>query len=374
MSRLAKFKLSRCEKNGAQYWALYVPGYMLPGRKCKKMLFRVKSEAEQKRAELIAASKDGTQEMTLTPAQQADARRALEHLAEARLNITLSKAIELALPLLKSSGAYISVNSLLEDFLRLKSAEWRPKTTRSFNYAARKFSETFGELPITEVTPGVIREWLLSFNAPTHAAGLSRTLSPAFSYAARQGMLPFSPFERMEKIKMPKKQGIDIFTATEARALMDAATPDSKAAFAVLLFAGVRPVELTRLSWADIKEGFIHITPSVAKTEQVRNVEIESNLAAWLKAYPPSSPDAPLCPPNWKRKSQAIRAAAGLAGRQDTARHSYATYHLAAHKDKNALEANLGHTAGSAMLMRHYRAAATPAEAAAYWSITPPLN
>lgn len=371
MSRLAKFKLSRCEKNGAQYWALYVPGYMLPGKKCKKMLFRVKSEAEQKRAELIAASKDGTQEKTLTPAQQADARRALEHLAEARLNITLNKAIELALPLLKSSGAYVSVNSLLEDFRKLKSAEWRPKTIRSYNYAARKFSEKFGELPITEVTPGAIREWLIDFDAPTHAAALSRTISPAFNYAVRQGMLPFSPFERMEKIKMPKKHGIDIFTPAEARALLDAAPEDSKAAFALLLFAGIRPVELTRLKWTNIKADFIYITPDVAKTEQVRNVEIEPNLAAWLDTYRPLTPDSPIIPRNWKRKSQAIRAAAGLAGRQDTARHSYATYHLAKHKDKNALEANLGHIAGSAMLMRHYRAAATPETAAEYWSITP---
>ena len=374
MSRLAKFKLSRCEKNGVQYWALYVPGYMLPGKKCKKMLFRVKSEAEQKRAELIAASKDGTQEKTLTPAQQADARRALENLSEARLNITLTKAIELALPLLKSSGAYVSVNSLLEDFRKLKSAEWRPKTARGYTYAARKLAEQFGDLPITELSPSALREWLDSFGKPTFAAGIARTLAPAFSYAVRQGMLPASPFARMEKIKLPKKQGIDIFSPNEARALMSAATPDSKAAFAVLLFAGVRPVELTRLKWSNIKADFIHITPDVAKTEQVRNVEIEPNLAAWLKAYPPAAPDAPLCPPNWKRKSQAIRAAAGLAGRQDTARHSYATYHLAAHKDKNALEANLGHSAGSAMLMRHYRAAATPAEASAYWSITPPLS
>ena len=31
----------------------------------------------------------------------------------------------------------------------------------------------------------------------------------------------------------------------------------------------------------------------------------------------------------------------------------------------------MGHVKGSDVLMRHYRAAATPAEAEAYWSILP---
>ena len=371
MAKIAKFKISRTQKNGTFYYQLNCPAYLSADKKPKQMFFKLRADAERKRAELIAASKENDYSAVLTNSQLIDARRALERLAEAHLNMTLDKAIELALPTLKASGAHISVSSLLEEYYNLKETEWRPKTIRSYNYASRKFAESFGELPIAEVTPGMIREWLVAFNAPTHAAALSRTISPAFSYAVRQGMLPFSPFSRMEKIKTPKKHGIDIFSPAEARALLDAASEDSKAAFAVLLFAGVRPVELTRLKWSNIKADFIHITPDVAKTEQVRNVEIEPNLAAWLAAYRPFNADSPIIPRNWKRKNQEARRASGLSGRQDTARHSYATYHLAKHKDKIALEANLGHTAGSAMLMRHYRAAATPETAAEYWSITP---
>lgn len=370
MAKLATFKLTKDTKGGKVYWALNVPAYLSADGKKKRMLFKFKADAERKRAELIAAAKEDNKENVLTSAQIVDARRALERLAEAGLNVTLDKAVELALPMLRASRAYITVNMLIDEFAKLKAPEWRPKTARNFRDVARKFAADFGETPVTEISPATLREWLLSFGSPAYAAGLVRTLRPAFSYALRQGMLPFSPFERMEPIKVPKKSGIDIFTPAEAAALIHAAVPESKAAFALLLFAGVRPQELTRLKWSNIRDGFIHITPDVAKTEQVRNIEIEPTLQAWLDKY--RLPDCmPIIPRNWKRKSQAARKNAGLSGRQDTARHSYATYHLVKYKDKIALEANLGHSTGSAMLMRHYRAAATPAEAEAYWSILP---
>lgn len=372
MSKLAALKLSRYEKNGKGFfWVLNVPGYLLPDGKRKKMLFRIKADAERKRAEFVEAAKTDSKEHILTNSQIVDARRALERLSEAGLTCSLDKAIELAMPLLKASGEYTTVQTLIAEFAEIKAPEWREKTARNFRDIAKKFVAAFGSYALTAITPKMLREWLVSSGSPSYAAGLIRTIRPAFNYAYRQGLIPFSPFEKMERIKVPKRQGVDIFTPREAALLMAAAPNDSKAAFALLLFAGVRPVELTRLKWSDIREGYIHITPSVAKTEQVRNIEIEDNLQEWLNKFQPLTDDAFICPPNWKRKSQSARRVAGLAGRQDTARHSYATYHLAKYQNKAALEANLGHTTGSAMLMRHYRAAATPADAAEYWSIFP---
>jgi integrase len=370
MAKLATFKLTKDIKGGKVYWALNVPAYLSADGKKKRMLFKLKADAERKRAELIAAAKEDNKGNVLTNAQIVDARRALERLAEAGLNVTLEKAVELALPMLRASGAYVTVNMLIDEFSKLKAPEWRPKTARNFRDVARKFAADFGEIPVTEISPATLREWLLSFGTPAYAAGLVRTLRPAFSYALRQGMLTFSPFERMEPIRVPKKSGIDIFTPSEAAELMRTAPEDCKAAYALLLFAGVRPQELTRLKWSNIRDGFIHITPDIAKTEQVRNIEIEPTLQAWLDKY--RLPDCmPIIPRNWKRKNQDTRRAVGCGGKQDIARHSYATYHLAQHQNKALLESNLGHSTGSAMLMRHYRAAATPAEAALYWSILP---
>jgi len=246
---------------------------------------------------------------------------------------------------------------------------------RNFATISKLFLAEFSGQPLTDITTRTLENWLANrFPTPGYRANAMRTLRPAFSYAVRQDMLPASPFDKMESVRKKPAQTIDIFTPAEAQALITAAPADCRIAFALLLFAGIRPAELTRLTWGDIKDGFIHIRPQIAKTAQVRNIEIEPNLAAFLAAAGPRPPQAPVIPPNWKRKNNLAKKAAGLSGRTDTARHSYATYHLARYKDINALKANLGHSRNSDTLFAHYRAATTPQQADAYWAILPPQS
>ena len=372
--KVASLKIKKTEKHGTTYYTIFVPSYLTADKKRRQLYFRSKVEAEKKRAELIAATRTESRETVLTNAQIVDAKRALERLAEAGLSMSLDRAVELALPTLRSSGQHVPLDSLLTEFAEVKQSSWRPHSFRNFRVVANMAREAFAGLSVAEVTPKRLSEWLNSFGRPAYALGLVRTLRPAFSYAVRQGMLPDSPFSKLEPIRTPARAGIDIFTPTEARKLMETAAEDCKPAYALLLFAGIRPVELTRLKWGAIRDGFIYLTPDVTKTAQVRNVEIETNLAAWLKASGTHKPEDPICPRNWKRKNQATRRAAGLADRQDVARHSYATYHLVKYRDRATLEANLGHSTGSAMLFRHYRAAATLEQAESFWSILPAEN
>lgn len=370
-TKISKFRIGKTVKGGISYYAIFVPEYLMPDKKARRLYFRTKQEAEKKRIELIAATRTESKETILTDAQLVDARRALERLAEAGLSMTLDKAVELALPTLKASGRYVMVDNMLEEFAKLKAASWRPHTSRNFRVVSKIFLERYAGYTVADITCKEIAGWLSSFNRPAYAAGLVRTLRPAFSYAVRQGMLAECPFRKLEPTRAPARECIDVFSPEEARRLIDLAPDDCKTAYAMLLFAGIRPVELTRLTWGAVRDGFIHLTPSVTKTAQVRNVEIEPNLAVWLAASGPHAPEESICPKNWKRKNQETRRIAGLAKRQDVARHSYATYYLAKYRNRAALEENMGHTAGSAMLMRHYRAAATPAQAAEYWAILP---
>lgn len=198
-----------------------------------------------------------------------------------------------------------------------------------------------------------------------------RTIRPAFSYAVQQEMIAASPFRTVVKPRVVRRRGVDVYTPEEARRLMEAAPRDCRGAFALMLFAGIRPAEVARLRWGDVRGEFVHITPDAAKTQQVRNVEIEGNLAVWLEGVR-GLPEEPVCPKNWKRKCQEVRRVAGVSGRADAARHSYATYYLAKYKDENALKVNMGHSVGSGVLFAHYRAAATPREAEEFWGILPP--
>lgn len=298
------------------FWRIYLPGYLSPTGKPKKIYFNTRAEAEAKRWELLAATRTESKLTELSNAQVRDAQRALERLAEAGIDISLDKAIELALPALRSAGSSISVAELMAEFAELKAEEWSAHSRSNFKYAAAAFCQAFGSRQISSLQGRDIRSWLSSrYETMGTQANVMRTLRPAFSYAVRQEYIAASPFSKMELPRVRKKSGIDIFTPDEARALMAAAPEDCRAAYALLLFAGVRPAELTRLKWGDIRDGFIHISPDIAKTGQVRNIVIEPTLAKWLQYTGRHAASAPVCPRNWKRKNQATRAAAGLAGR-----------------------------------------------------------
>lgn len=370
--RTPLLRIKKFFKNGYTFYGIHVPGALHTSGKNGYFYYHTRADAERGRAELARALTSEKVLHVLSNAQQQDALRALEMLAENGLEESLVAALEAAMPLLRSDGRYVTADSLCEAFAKAKAGGWSAASVRNFRHVSTLFLESFGGRAVADILPQDLQGWLAErFANAGYQAAVVRTLRPAFNYAVRQRWLVESPFDRIEKVKVRKKDAIDVFTPEEARRLMELAPEDCKAAYAVLLFAGVRPVELTRLTWGDVRDGFIHIMPAVAKTAQVRNVDIEPNLAAWLAAAGDHQLSDPICPPNWKRKNQETRRLAGVADRQDTARHSYATYYLAKYRNADALKANMGHSRGSDMLFAHYRAAATPAQAEAYWSILP---
>lgn len=333
------------------------------------MTFRARADAERFRLELLAAwrERDG---VPLTAHEVAEARAAWRLLAENEIvGVSLVDAVRAALPVLRKNGQ-MPVAELMEAFRSVKAASWRPKSEKNFRDAARRFCEAFGERPVAGLQPAELSEWLAGTyeNAVTRAH-VRRTLEPAFNYAVRQEVIEVSPWSKVERERLKKDSPIDILTVPEAMRLMNEAPADCKAAFALMLFAGIRPQEVERLKWDDIREGVVHVTALAAKTRQVRNVEVLPVLAAWLDAF---RGEGSICPPNWKRKRQATRRAVGLESRQDVLRHSFASYHLAAFGDINATKLQLGHSARSDLLFAHYRAAVTKTAAAGFWKLFPP--
>ena len=91
------------------------------------------------------------------------------------------------------------------------------------------------------------------------------------------------------------------------------------------LFAGIRPKQLQRLQWDDIDvaEGHIMIRAEIAKNHRRRIIDIESNLAVWLRAC---------------KRNGAVIPAKNLRARLEKVRWSaFVTLHEG--PQKNALEA-----------------------------------
>ena len=121
-----------------------------------------------------------------------------------------------------------------------------------------------------------------------------------------------------------------------------------------MLWAGVRPAELARLTWDDIdwQEKVINMRPHHTKTGGCRHVTIHPVLMEWLKKS--KSRTGKICPPNWMNRWRQLREAAGIhTWQQDVLRHTFASYHLKYWHNIDKLQAEMGHRSARLLQTRY---------------------
>jgi integrase len=240
----------------------------------------------------------------------------------------------------------------------------------------RRFVNHMGpETLATDVTSDAVRRWIMALPVADITRGnFHRNCSAVFSYAMNAELVTENPFRKVKKPTVETKDGVEVFTPAQMAALLKAADPTWLPALAIGGFAGLRPEELRRLDWdeVDMKAGFIEVKASKSKTGQRRLVTISKNLLAWLERY--AGETGRVVKPNERKKRLAAMVKAKLKRwPMDVLRHSFASYHVAMHKDLNATALELGHTS-TKMLFQHYREAVKPEAAKAWWALMPPAK
>jgi integrase len=240
----------------------------------------------------------------------------------------------------------------------------------------RRFEDDLGpETLACDVKPDAVRRWLAELDLGAVSKGnFHRTISAVFSYAMHSELVQENPFRKVRKPTVETKDGVEVFTPAQMAALLKAADPTWLPALAIGGFAGLRPEELRRLDWdeVDMKAGFIEVKASKSKTGKRRLVAISKNLLTWLEPY--AGETGRVVKPNERKKRLAAMETAKVKRwPMDVLRHSFASYHVAMHKDLNATALELGHTS-TKMLFQHYREAVKPEAAKAWWALMPPTK
>jgi integrase len=136
-------------------------------------------------------------------------------------------------------------------------------------------------------------------------------------------------------------------------------------------FAGIRPTEILRLTWADVnlEAKTVRIPAVASKTRAARTVELEPNAVAWLEL---DKSEGPIFKGNVARLIERLRLAAGLEGWvQDFFRHSFATYHTTAFQNPGKTAMMLHSKDRPDTLFRHYFSDRLKSDAIRYWNIYP---
>ncbi len=362
------------------------------GKRIEQKYFKLKGEADTKADEFrTRLTHSGVQAAaSITGLDHALVMEAAEKLAP--YGKTLRHALDHYLDFLGRTAKSISVRDLVDRFMQAKRRE--KKSVRYLNdlrVRLDRFAGDFALRNVGEITPEEISTWLAGLNvAPTTLGNFRRILVVMFNYAVANSFAPSNPAAKAIKPAESDSE-IGILTPGETAGLLQTMRPELRPLAAIGFFAGVREAELFRIDWRDIdfEGGHIEIKPAKAKSSRRRLIRIRPNLRAWLE--PQRKLSGPLSPYPERRTREMMHVdrrafgfgtpgteteqekAAGVTLRDwpsNAARHSFASYALAAEQDSSRIALEMGHNS-TAILFQHYRELVRPKVAEAYWKIFP---
>ena len=241
----------------------------------------------------------------------------------------------------------------------------RIRTVYDFRYYTRRFMlrcKGLAKRRMRSITPHECAEYIeKAFDTPRQRQKARLILSGVFSTAMKHGWCDANPVARVEAPRV-KENPVPILTPQEIAQLTTTAESyqggSCAAAVGMMLYAGIRPHEVARLTWTqvDLQAQAIYILPQHSKTGGARRVTIHRPLLRILRKH--QQPDtATICPANWLRHWQALRHTAGWGrGRkwpQDALRHTFASYHLSHFRSYAELQIEIGHRDATLLRTRY---------------------
>ncbi len=222
---------------------------------------------------------------------------------------------------------------------------------RQFSRRILRHYPDIADTPVRSITPELCRRIITgSFPTLPMQRKARRLLHAIFSFCMRHGWCAGNPASAVDIAPVQEKP-IEALTMVQVRRLLATARRKEHlpcaGAVGLMLWAGIRPVELTRLRWEDVDLGHRVVTIEArhSKTGGARHVTLHSVLLRWLRETVPFRlPHAHIVPTSWIRRWRALRVAAGFnEWNPDALRHTFASYHLKYFADLKALQIDMGH-------------------------------
>ena len=200
-------------------------------------------------------------------------------------------------------------------------------------------------------------------------------VSAFLKFALQRDWIADNPLAKIPARRLRRRRGCaTTFTAAQAAGLMacvEEQYPTAVPFFALCLFGGIRPClrtgEILRLQPVHVKldANLIHIDGEVSKVREPRNITIQPNLAAWLRAYPLAQ--YPIIPANLQHIREKVAERFPLA--HDIMRHTFISMFVA--KFRSLGEAALQAGNSESIIRGHYLELKSAAEAEQFFGILP---
>ena len=283
----------------------------------------------------------------------------------------IGDAVAFYLEHLRATRTSKLVSEVVGDLVSLKAKKGkRERYLRDLKNRLARFSLTFGERMIAELTPSEVESWIDSLNVgPVAWNNERRCLNLLWNFAVSKNWAAENIIAKIDTQEVVPS-GPGILTIEQSRALMNAADVSMRAYYAIALFGGVRDEEIQRLDWQKVNllTGYITIEAKDAKTKRKRLVPITPNMKAWL--LPVAMPRGPVAPNNVDvLKKQTYKRAGITRWPSDGTRHSFGTYEMARSKNIGLVSEIMGNS--PAVAKKHYQQAVEFEKGDEYFAIFP---
>jgi len=240
----------------------------------------------------------------------------------------------------------------------------------------KRLQKHFKEVTVAEVAGDRLRAYLEADRAGAKTFNNRRGIVSTFlKFALHREWIAEDPLKKIPARRIRRRRGGAVtFTTEQAKALMAFVEEHYPAAvpfFALCLFAGIRPClrsgEILRLQPSHVKmeTNVIRIDGEVSKVREPRNVTIQPNLAAWLRAYPLKK--FPIIPTNLQHIREKVAQKFPLS--HDVMRHTFISMFVA--KFRSIGEASLQAGNSETIIRKHYLELKMPDEAELFFGILP---
>lgn len=298
------------------------------------------------------------------------------------------KCVALGLQEMARQEKTVSFQKAVQETLLAKRGR-RPRTVSEIRYVCDRLMRKCPCLPgkpVRAIRPEECSSYIRqAFSTPRQRYKARLILSGVFSTARKRGWCMHNPASHsMMDMPPPPERAIRILSLSEIERLKRATEElyggECRAAFGLMTYAGIRPAEVTRLTWGmvDLEENVICLPARHSKTGGSRQVSIRPILRRLL-AEALNSPETVkktdrICPAGWVRKWKEVRKRAGWGRQgspwiQDVLRHCYASYHAKRFRNFPELQYEMGHSCAALLRTRYLSMEGlTAKDAAAFWA------
>tara|TARA_B100000035_G_scaffold314386_1_gene330504 strand:- start:1125 stop:2279 length:1155 start_codon:yes stop_codon:yes gene_type:complete len=165
----------------------------------------------------------------------------------------------------------------------------RPHTIESRKTKCVSFIKRMDDPCLSEVTRQDFKDYILQYGQTESTRKSIRSeVGALLNWAHEHEYTPVHYYKITWDANFKDEKLIGILTPQEAKELMDNIADPYKVAMALALFAGVRPMEIPRISWKNIypTKRLIIIEGAQAKTRRNRKLtDLPENLFKWIKKY-----------------------------------------------------------------------------------------